>query len=244
MVTLNRWLTAQEYEQSFWTKLANKIETGAIHQLDWYQWKASELAKRLAKHLTAGQKEHGRVLEIGSGPIGIINFLEYAHRYSIDPLEPFYKASATLSELRKPGTNYLGGTGENLPFPESFFSLVIIDNVIDHTYSPTKVLQEMNRVLENNGLLYLAVNIRTAWGAMMHKVLASLHIDKGHPHTFTNRVIRDLLSANQFKISKEEIDDYYDVNKQHLRSENVRERIKGYTGISEFAYRAFCHKYP
>ena len=242
MVTLRRWLKAQEYEQSFWTSLARRIEADARHQLDWYQWKASELDKRLEKHVDPDQRDLGRVLEIGSGPIGIVNCLEWGQRFAIDPLEDFYEQSPTLTKLRKPGVAYLKGTGENLPYPESFFSVVIIDNVIDHTHSPEKVLDEIYRVLKKNGLLYLAVNIRTAWGAMIHRVLAALYVDKGHPHTITKEAIRELLMANHFEIFTEEFEDYHDLKKKNCRSTDLKAKIKGYLGISEFEYHVVCQK--
>ena len=242
MVTLHRWHKAQEYEHRFWANLAKKIEAGTINQLDWYQWKASELEKRIAKCADGGQNKHGRVLEIGNGPVGIVNFLEWGERFAIDPLEEFYRQSSTLTKLRKPEVTYTKGTAEHLPYPDSFFSLVIIDNVIDHTHAPVKVLQEIHRVLENKGLLYLAVNVRTAWGALVHKVLGTFHIDKGHPHTFTKDSIHKFLIANNFKIRFEEIEDYQRVKHEFSSSRSVREKIKSYAGISEFEYRVVCQK--
>ena len=242
MATLTRWHNAQQYEQRFWKKLASKIDADSRHQLDWYQWKASELEKRLAKYADGGPNMQGRVLEIGSGPIGIVSFLEWGQRYAIDPLEDFYKESPTLTTLRKPGVIYMNGTGEHLPYPESFFSLLIIDNVIDHTHSPEKVLQEINRVLENKGLLYMAVNVRTPWGTMIHKLLAALHVDKGHPHSFSKELIRGLVIANHFEIRTEEIDDYKKVKQKYCRSKRLKEKMKRYIGISEFEYRVICQK--
>lgn len=242
MTTLPRWRKAQAYEQKFWKNLESSIETGTIRQLNWYSWKASELERRLSRYMLGRGKTENRVLEIGAGPIGIVNFLEWGERFAVDPLEDFYKQSSTLTKLRKPGVAYLQGTGESLPYAERFFSLVIIDNVIDHTHAPYKVLQEIYRVLDIDAFLYVAVNIRTTWGAMVHKLLAALYIDKGHPHTFTKESIRDLLKASNFKIRAEEIEDYQKVKRQYRLSAIVRDKIKGYTGISEFLYHAICQK--
>ncbi len=239
-VNRRRWLEAQDYEKSFWEKLARKIENGAVSQLDWYQWKATELEKRLSKFVDEKVRSTRRVLEIGSGPIGIVNFLIYGELFAIDPLEDFYKKRSTLTKLRKPEVTYLKGSGELLPFPDGFFSIVIIDNVIDHTHMPGKILQEILRVLDKDGLLYLAVNIHTKWGAMVHKLLAALYIDKGHPYTFTEMSIQKLLITHQFKISGEEIEDYYQIKQKNCKSKSLKDRIKGYVGISEFQYNVFC----
>ena len=242
MVTVNRWLQAQEYEQGFWANLAKEIESGNRKQLAWYQWKASELEKRIARSVDGRQNKHERILEIGSGPIGIVTFLGWGERFAIDPLEDFYRQSSTLTTLRKREVTYTKGTAEHLPYPDSFFSLVIIDNVIDHTHAPSKVLEEIHRVLENKGLLYLAVNVRRPWGARFHKFLATFGIDKGHPHTFTRDSVRNLLKANDFQICLEESEDYRMVRQRNCRSAKAKERIKGYTGISEFECRAICQK--
>ena len=93
-------------------------------------------------------------------------------RYAIDPLEHFYATRPTLVALRRPGVTYLDGTGERLPFDDATFSLVIIDNVIDHTYAPERILREIQRILQPDGHLYLSVNVHTRWGALLHTVLA------------------------------------------------------------------------
>lgn len=242
MVTLKRWRRAQQYEQNFWKNLVRQIENDTVKQLNWYQWRAKQLEEHLSKFADLMTIKKGKTLEIGNGPIGIINFLECPKRFAVDPLEDFYRESPTLAKLRQSEVIYLKGTGENLSFPESFFSLIIIDNVIDHTYAPEKILQEAHRVLVDDGFLYLTVNIHTEWGAMIHKLLALLYIDKGHPHTFTREAVCDLISRNEFRIRGEEVEDYQQVKLRNHKATSFKDRIKGYLGISEFQYQAICQK--
>ena len=236
-----RWLKAQEYEQAFWRRQAAGIEDGTGGQLDWYDWKANQLEARLASVPNARPRA-GRVLEIGSGPIGIVNSLEWGERYAIEPLERFYRQTSSLTKLRKPGSTYLAGTGERLPLRDGAFSLVIIDNVIDHTYAPAKILQEIARVLETAGYLYLVVNVHTRWGAILHGLLAALRIDKGHPYTFTSPRLRRLLVRWGFTILREEVEDYGQVKRTNCRSRRLKERLKGYLGLSEFQHFVLCSK--
>lgn len=240
MVTLKRWHQAQQYERSFWEDLAGKIERGALTQLDWYAWKAREVERRLSKFVAADTKGTARILEIGSGPLGIVNFLEWGECFAIDPLENFYRESKALTELRTSRVTYLAGPGEHLPFEDGFFSLVIIDNVIDHTYAPGKILQQIRRVLDTNGLLYLAVNVHTGWGALLHRLVAMLSIDTGHPYTFTPVAARELLLRHRFTICEEEAEDYRRSKQQNCRSKSWRDKVKGYTGLSEFQFHAIA----
>jgi len=234
-----RWFAAQEYEQAFWQRRATSIEDGTAGQLDWYDWKACRLEEHLAS-VPIPRSKASRVLEIGSGPIGIVNSLEWGERYAIDPLEQFYRQRPSLIRLRKPGATYLPGAGERLPLRRASFSLVIIDNVIDHTFAPAEIVREISRILETRGCLYLTVNVHTVWGAILHKVLAALHIDKGHPYTFTSWTLRRFLARHGFKILREETEDYRLVKRTNRRSPSLRERIKGYTGLSEFQHTVVC----
>jgi len=227
----SRWLNAQQYEQAFWQRLGDGIEKGTREHLAWYRWRAGQLEQRLSA-LPAAVPRTAGVLEIGSGPIGIVNFLEWGERYAIDPLEHFYRTKSSLVALRTPGVTYVNGTGEQLPFERGSFGLVIIDNVIDHTFAPGTILQEIHRVLAPEGHLYLSVNIHTRWGAMLHELLAILQIDKGHPFTFTNARLRDLVAANGFTILTEQIEDYVRARQIDRKSPQLRARIKGYTGLS------------
>jgi len=242
MPTFKRWLTAQEYERSYWEKTANRIATRASGQLNWYAWRGTEMEKRLANHLDEDWKSTAKVLEIGSGPIGIVSFLRWGERYTIDPLEDFYLSNPALSHLREATVHYGQGVGEALPFEDASFSLVILDNVIDHVKNAEGVLKEIHRVLYEDGLLYLAVNIHTRWGAVLHTALSRLNIDKGHPYTFTVMSIKKFLLKNRFSILSEEISDYYTAKEKDRNSSSLKDKIKGHTGLSEFIYYAVATK--
>jgi SAM-dependent methyltransferase len=234
-----RWQEAQAYERGFWHQLGEGIENGTVEPLDWYQWRA----RRVESLVTAtGWRAVGTVLEIGSGPIGIVNFMEWGERYAIDPLESFYREQSTLVRLRRPGTTYLGGSGECLPFHDGSCSLVVIDNVIDHTFEPERILREIWRVLGADGRLYLTVNIHTRWGAILHHLLSVLHIDKGHPYTFTNESVGRLVTDRGFVILLERIGDYVEARQADRASGRATDRIKGYTGLSEFEHLVVCRK--
>lgn len=242
MLTFKRWQEAQKYEINFWKKAAEKVASGTASQLTWYEWKASEMEKRIAGYINEEKKKSAKILEIGSGPIGIVSFLKWGERYTIDPLEDFYKSNSMLSKLRDSAVNYCQGTGEKLPFENNNFSLVILDNVLDHVNEASGVLREINRVLANDGLLYVAINVHTKWGGFLHSILSKLRIDKGHPYTFTVKSIQEFVHQNQFSILSETINDYYQARKQDRDSSLLKDKIKGYTGLSEFIYYAVCSK--
>lgn len=234
-----RWQEAQSHEQEFWSSSAARIAQGTSGQLDWYDWKAGCLEACLAAAAIPLPRD-GKILEIGSGPIGIVNSLTWGERFAIDPLEDFYRQNPSLIQLRKPGTTYINGPGEELPFADRSLALVIIDNVIDHTYAPERILREISRTLHPSGALYLAVNVHTAWGALLHEALALLQIDKRHPYTFTSRTLRRMLARHGFPIVSEEVEDYIKTRSEYRRSPSLRAQIKGWTGLSEFQHSVLC----
>jgi SAM-dependent methyltransferase len=242
-ITRARWLKAQQYERGFWQRTSDAIAEGTTRQLDWYTWRAAQLVSLLTE---AGVPvcTSGKVLEIGSGPIGIVSFLEWGERYAVDPLEPFYRQQPHLIRLRSSEATYLAGTGEQLPMGDGSVALVILDNVIDHTYSPGRILQEIARVLQPDGRLYVCVNVHSGWGAILHDLLARLRIDPGHPYTFTSRTLRVLLARHGFGAVLECVEDYEEVGAANRRSPHITDRIKGYTGMSEFRHQIVARREP
>jgi len=242
MVSRTRWAKAQAYEKSFWQNTADAIIANAQNQLTWYGWKAEQLERKMQNYLAPVKKDSANILEIGSGPVGIVGFLGWGLKYAVDPLERFYAKNAALIQLRNQGVRYLNGLGEELPFNNGFFSLVIMDNVIDHTHQPLKVLCEAHRVLQDNGLLYFTANTHTSWGAFLHSILSFLHIDKGHPYTFSHTGIRRFLDKGQFTILYEDLEEYKQVKRKNCASAQLKDRLKGYSGLSETLYTAICIK--
>jgi len=242
LATLTRWLEAQQYERGYWEHVANRIAEGAEGQLEWYAWKAVELERRLNGIVDQAANASARVLEIGSGPIGIVSFLRWGTCVALDPLDDFYRGNSMLTKLRRPDVTYIRGIGESLPFEASDFSLVIVDNVIDHSQTPGKILDEVHRVLTKNGVLYLMVNIHPSWGAVLHRLAAAAYVDRGHPYTFTRNGIHAFLSRHEFGFLSEEVEDYYLAREKDRSSTRLIDKIKGYSGLSEYRYHAVCRR--
>lgn len=238
MVTESRWHDAQAYERAYWAKVAERISSEAEEQLDWYSWKAKLMEKRLSRFLPEQMKKTARVLEIGSGPIGIVSYLRWGELYAIDPLEDFYRSNETLSKLRHNSVKYTAGGGEKLPFLSASLSLIILDNVLDHVHEAGQVLDEIGRVLLPEGICYIAVNIHKPWGGFLHSILSWLKIDRGHPYTFTLSSIRRFLSQHNFMIREEYLNSYKEAQEKDQSSSSLKDKLKAYCGLSEFVYYA------
>lgn len=230
-----RWQAAQDYESMFWKGAAHRIDAGHTEKLHWYRWRAEQLMQRLNRlhlqRLTSGQ---AKIIEVGSGPVGLCTFFPGAERTAIDPLMDTYSRYPEFTKIRAPDVEYLQAMGEQLPCPTAHYDLAIIENCIDHTQDINGVMRELSRVLKPNGVLYLTVNSRCRPGYFIHRFLSRTRIDRGHPHTFTpNRTI-DLIRRSGFQPTDLEIGSYLKSSVADLKSGKPRDVAKALLGVSEY----------
>lgn len=167
-----------DHESSFlkrWTseKLRVRGDRARVRQLEYQQEKAAKLheqsketalsifvrAQAVRRRLEAVQpiSKEARVLEVGSGAHGLIfGFGSGGCGVGIDPLAVDYKR---LFPAWQHSAQTLAAIGEQLPFADGAFDVVLSDNVIDHAENPVKITKELARVLKPGGLLYFTVNI-------------------------------------------------------------------------------------
>lgn len=193
-VTRGRWQTAQQYEHDWWDQRADM-------DLEYLEVFAQELQKDLSGLLElTGESE---IVEIGSGPGGLITYLPGKRRCGVEPLEEFFATVPRFAAARDQKVEYYARRGEELPFADRSFDLAICDNVLDHTEDPVAVVREIRRVLRIGGVLYFRQNTFTRWGVFVRKLLESITFDRGHPHTFTKSYLEMLLSIMDFEPVKQ-----------------------------------------
>ena len=236
MVTQERWKRAQEYETGYWDRPI-KADEIANQAPAWYGWRAGRLVEELRaaglERLTDGQ---ARVIEVGSGPVGVAKYFPASRRVAVDPLDRVYASNPGLAAHRTGDVEYLEGRGESLPSETAAFDLAIIENCIDHVQDMDAVMRELWRVLAPGGILYLTVNCRSATGYWMHRLLSRLRIDAGHPHTFTPERARSLMARHGFAVDRAwAMQEYEEARKADLASTSRKDRLKAYLGVSEFA---------
>lgn len=214
----NRWQAAQNYEKAWWERRKHLV------QFDFYRAYAEELLEQTHGIFTI--RPDTAILEIGSGAGGIVTFLHSDDRCAIDPLEDFYAAVPDFSRQRDPDVVYQTAKAEDLPFEEQRFDLIICDNVLDHCEDVNKVFSEMARVLREDGIIYLRVNLYTPWGKIVRAFVEKFRIDPGHPHTFTIKSIRAILKEAQFDIIKYKTTGFFRAWVKEITSGKIKEILK------------------
>ncbi|MFC1864256.1 class I SAM-dependent methyltransferase [Chloroflexota bacterium] len=194
-----RWKKAQKVEASYRDKNAERrrrLSAEVRRQLSMEQ--QGNLARELQVHaldlltnyalVSVEQLQSMRILEIGGTTtecalIGIHTPM----KITIDPLHDPY-------ERRDETCQYVYATGEYIPLPASSVDLCWCSNVIDHTSSPSRVLDEIRRVLTDNGILAIGCNTFAGWVYPFLPILNKF--DKPHPHHFTEAAFERLALTN------------------------------------------------
>lgn len=150
---------------------------------------------------------HGAsVLEVGSGAHGLVFGFGNNLAIGVDPLAVDYKR--LFPKLQTAATT-VAAIGENLPFADGAFDLVLSDNVIDHAERPLAIVDEIVRVLKPGGLLYFTVNVHHpfyhlasrahgAWNALGLKLELSPFAD--HTIHLSEKRIADVFANLPLKI--------------------------------------------
>ena len=136
-----------------------------------------------------------RILEIGG--VRCVSQALFAIKtrlkIALDPLADLWHRYAVTDDT----CDYVCGIGENIPLQRNRVDLCWCANVIDHTLSPLRVLQEIRRVLSDDGVLVISCNVFGNWVRPLFPILNRL--DSGHPHHFIEATFRQLV-AKEFNI--------------------------------------------
>jgi 2-polyprenyl-3-methyl-5-hydroxy-6-metoxy-1,4-benzoquinol methylase len=185
-----RWEKAQAYEKNFWRKQTSNLSSSNT-PFKWYKERAQQVFSQVQPFLEGFIEI--RALEIGPGPIGLINYLRFDERYALDPLEDFYSAQREVIKARDKHVHYCQGTGEDISSLHKIFSFIIMDNVFDHVKDPHLVLKELYKNLEPRGVLFISLNIYTPFGVFIRNIMELFKIDKGHPFSFSQNSFCSLI---------------------------------------------------
>lgn len=236
-VSPKRWDVAQNSEKRYWEEYTN--ESLFNEEIIIHKEKSEILFKELSEFIKINQET--RILQIGCGPEDVINYFSKGKLYAIDPLADFYKNKFSLNYKN---VKFLKARGENLPFEDNYFDIVILANVLDHTESPILVLKEVKRVLKDKGIFHFEnifyqrkfLLISKVW-AFLEKIMFKKIFNIHHPHMFNLERLRSLIT-NDFEISREYIGreimhykNFEELKKKRLRGKNLRIKFLSFFGI-------------
>jgi SAM-dependent methyltransferase len=105
--------------------------------------------------------EDRTVVAIGSGCTGDLATWPARTKIAVDPLLHTYQALGMLLE-DSPGTSptiYLSVSAEDIPLNDGAADLILCRNALDHMHRPDVALEEMWRIVADDGRLFFSVDI-------------------------------------------------------------------------------------
>jgi SAM-dependent methyltransferase len=109
-----------------------------------------------AFHLSRQWYENKRVLDIGCGPRGSLEWADMAsERVGLDPLaDEYLNLGANLHKM-----SYVRAPSDDIPFPDDYFDVVTSFNSLDHVDNLEKTIAEIVRVTKEGGSFLLIVEV-------------------------------------------------------------------------------------
>ncbi len=174
---------------SFVTKWVRKLEKGYRYHL---------LKDETSKALRFTEKRLGRVLDIGCGTGDRLDVFR-KRGFETYGVETSHSADYAREHLK---LNVIKGDLFSAHFPDHFFDLVTLYNVLEHTHDPMKVCQEIERVLKRDGYLIIQVpNKDSLQCRVFNGRWAAFDIPRDL-YYFGTETLRSFLGKAGFKVAK------------------------------------------
>ncbi len=103
---------------------------------------------------------------------------------------------------RKKGLNVFTGDLTDTNFPDEYFDVVTMWEVIANLTDPHRNLIEVHRVLKKNGLVVISTGNINSIFAKFHGISWEILTPTGHLYYFSPMTLRNMLNATGFKIVK------------------------------------------
>jgi SAM-dependent methyltransferase len=162
-----------------------------------------KLFSRMLDH-TQRLQPQGRLLDVGCG-VGQLLQVAQARGYTVEGCDISLWAT---DYARRQGFVVRTGALEDLHYPSGTFDVVTASHTLEHIPSPVPFLQEIHRILHDDGLLVIAVpNLASLMAQVMRARWAGLLPDQ-HLWHFTPHTLRALLARSGFRTLQVTSDPY------------------------------------
>jgi len=196
-VTTHRWFIAQKREFDFWQKKGS-FDSRRVYSRRYY---LPHIKPLMDSNLTDTS-----ILEIGSGPVCVAQYLEQGSKTYLDTLLDNYRRF--FPGLMPASSIYISEMAESIALPAQNFNLVICLNAISDMHNPELVLNQVEQTLKQGGFFVVSLSLWPAWLARLHFMLSrftpvSPRFNRLYSYTdqgFTNTLLRHFRIVSKVKL--------------------------------------------
>ena len=152
-ISKREWDDSQQHESDYWKFQAKTGNQEQHHRWGWYR-------NVCFPNWLPGRSFEGlRVMDVGSGPAGILHYIGAAgYKMAVDPLMGDYMQAGYA--VKDNGVSVSSIAGEQLSKVGDDYDVVFCLNCLDHCKDPQAVLSEIEKCLKTTGTLVLCVDMR------------------------------------------------------------------------------------
>ncbi len=190
-----KWEKTQIYwdDTDFLNKKANSLMKKRWEKLN------QRIFKIIEKEVI-NKKEYIYFLDVGAGRGDFYKYIKDLIKKYVG-IEPSFKMLEY--EIKEEDFELKRGTGEELT-DKNLYDICLIKEVLDHCYSPEKVIKNVYDALKENGLIIITLTNKDAYYKLLFKKTAKKIEEKNidHLYNFNIKEVVNLLSKTNFKIEK------------------------------------------
>ncbi len=140
-------------------------------------------------------KQSGVLLDVGCANGVFLKWMEQLQGWQLYGVEVGEFAAETA---RQKGLNVITGTLESAVYPQSFFDVVTLWDVIEHVHQPVETLKEVNRIMRPDAILVMRLpNLSSIDAKIFGKYWAGFDAPR-HLYAFTIPNLQKLLEQAGF----------------------------------------------
>ena len=155
----DEWEDSQNNELEFWQRQFKVGNNEQDERNIYYQNVMEGVCSVIKDFLDFQVLDNKVLLDVGSGPEGILHELKAKEKYAIDPLMDEYKKMGY--KISDNNVIPIQGSAEELSDYNDKFDIIFCLNALDHMYDIAQAVRSMYSALVDKGFLVLLTDLRT-----------------------------------------------------------------------------------
>jgi 2-polyprenyl-3-methyl-5-hydroxy-6-metoxy-1,4-benzoquinol methylase len=189
-----------EQEVKYWDNYYTTDQKMDEVDLKAYSLKQVKDLLGFSKKLLAQHRIKGRVLDIGGGSGKVARFYQLNERNEDVHVIDLSSTAIEIARSKGHPAQVLDIQNSVLPYPNEYFDVVLLQEVIEHLQKPDFVLSEIQRVLIKGGVLFLTTPNLTSLAdrifLLFGKLPFILRVDRSHINLCTFSTLEQQLVEN------------------------------------------------